>query len=243
MRFKDKVILITGAAKGIGRATALKFAKEGAIVVVNYLHSEQEAKETLVQIKTFSDGIIIQADVSDEKQVAIMFDKIHSVYGKLDILVNNAGKYFDGDEWDGPVEIWEETLKINLISMMLCSKYATKMFQSQQNWNIVNIASRYSLSWQFDSFAYAASKAAIVNITQAYAELLSPYGRANAISPGATEAGYRLHADKEELDWVISRSPHKRLISPDEIADTILFLSSTESAMITGQNILVDGGK
>ena len=242
MRFKGKVVLVTGSSKGMGKATALLFAKEGAKVVINS-RSEKEANEVVNEIKKISDAIAIKCDVSNEEQVKEMMKKIIQKFGKLDILVNNAGTYIDGDEWNGSSDIWEKTIKQNLISAMNTSKYAAEIFQKQKSGIIVNIASRYSISGQFDSLAYAASKAGIVSITQAYAKLLSPFGRANAISPGATKSGYWLRAPKEEVDVAISKMPEKRLIEPEEIANVVLFLASSESAMINGQNIFVDGGK
>jgi 3-oxoacyl-[acyl-carrier protein] reductase len=241
MRFKEKVILVTGSSRGIGKAVALAFAKEGAKVVINYSKSEKEANEVMNEIKRISDAIAIKCDVSNEEQVKKMIERIIRKFGKLDVLVNNAGTYIDGDEWNGSSEIWERTLRQNLISAMNTSKYATEIFQKQKSGIIVNIASRYSISGQFDSLAYAASKAGIVSITQAYAKLLAPFGRANAVSPGATKAGYWLSAPKEEIERTISSTPLRKLIEPEEIARVVLFLASPESAATNGQNILVDG--
>ncbi len=243
MKLKDKVVLITGSSKGIGKATALLFAREGAKVIINYSKSEKEANEVLKEIGKISDSIVIKCDVSNESEVKKMFEKIIKKFGKLDILVNNAGVYIDGDEWNGSAEIWVETLKQNLISAMNTSKYASEIFQKQKSGVIVNIASRYSVSGKYDSLAYSASKAGIVNITQAYSKLLSPFGRANAISPGATKSGYWLRAPKEEVEANIASSPLKRLIEPEEIAKISLFLASDDSKAITGQNFLADGGK
>lgn len=243
MKLKDKVVLITGSSKGIGKATALLFAREGAKVIINYSKSEKEANEVLKEIGKISDSIVFKCDVSNESEVKKMFEKIIKKFGKLDILVNNAGVYIDGDEWNGSAEIWVETLKQNLISAMNTSKYASEIFQKQKSGVIVNIASRYSVSGKYDSLAYSASKAGIVNITQAYSKLLSPFGRANAISPGATKSGYWLRAPKEEVETNIASSPLKRLIEPEEIAKIALFLASDDSKAITGQNFLADGGK
>lgn len=241
MTFKNKVVLITGSSKGVGKATALQFAKEGAIVVLNHLNSEKEAKEVLHGIQKTSDGIIIKCDVSDEKQVENMFEKIMHKFGRLDILINNAGTYFDGDEWNGSPQVWEKTLKNNLVSAMITSKYATEIFQKQKSGVIVNIASRFSVSGQFDALAYSASKAGLVNITQAYAKLLAPFGRVYAISPWPIRSGYWIRAQKEELDEVISKIPAKRLLEPEEVANVVLYLCSDEATKINGQNILVDG--
>lgn len=243
MKFNDKVVLITWATKWIGKATALDFAKEWAIVIINYSKSEQDAKNVLLQIQKYSQWYIIKCDVSDELQVKKMMQEIIKLYGKLDILVNNVWWYIEWDERNWSSRVWEETLKKNLVSPMNTSKYASELFQKQKSGIIINVASRHALLWQSDAIAYAASKAGVINITQAYAKLLSPFWRANSVSPWATKAWYRLIANEEELNETILRSPNKRLIEPEEIAKVILFLASEESNMITGQNILVDGWK
>ena len=241
MKLKNKIALVTGSSRGIGKAIALMLSKEGAKVIVNYSKSEKEANEVLKEIKKNSDGIAIKCDVSDEKAAKEMIDKILKKFGRIDILVNNVGKYIEGDEWDGPSKVWEETLKYNLIPAMNVSKYVIKIFQKQKSGIIVNIASRMSVSGKFDAIAYSAAKAGIVSITQSYAKLLSPFGRANAISPGAVKAGYWLRAPKEELEQTIASLPKKRLIEPEEIASKVLFLVSDESKEINGQNILMLG--
>ena len=241
MKLKNKIALVTGSSRGIGKAIALMLSKEGAKVIVNYSKSEKEANEVLKEIKKNSDGIAIKCDVSDEKAAKEMIDRILKKFGRIDILVNNVGKYIDGDEWNGSSEIWEETLKYNLIPAMNVSKYVIEIFQKQKSGIIVNIASRMSVSGKFDAIAYSAAKAGIVSITQSYAKLLSPFGRANAISPGAVKAGYWLRAPKEELEQTIATLPKKRLIEPEEIANKVLFLVSDESKEINGQNILMLG--
>jgi len=239
MDLKNKIVLVTGSSRGIGKAIALLFAKKGAKVIVNYSKSEKEANEVVNEIKNISDCIAIKCDVSNENQVKKMIEKIIQKYGRLDILINNAGKYIDGDEWNGSSDIWEETLRQNLISAMNTSKYAAQIFIKQKSGAIVNIASRHSVSGQFDALAYAASKAGIVSITQAYAKLLAPFAKVNSVSPGATRAGYWLHAPKEELEEITSKHD-KKLIEPEEIANVVLSLFSPEHSNVNGQNIIVD---
>jgi 3-oxoacyl-[acyl-carrier protein] reductase len=238
MKFKGKVVLVTGSSRGIGKAIALAFAKEGAKVIINYSKSEKEANEVVKEAKKVSEAIVIKCDVSNENQIKKMIETILKKFGRLDVLVNNAGSYIEGDEWNGSSDIWERTLKQNLISVMNTSKYASEIFQKQKSGVIVNIASRYSVDGQFDALAYSASKAGIVNVTQAYAKLLAPFGRANAISPSAVKAGYWLRAPKDELEKNIALLPNKKLIDPEQIADLALSLASDKSK-VTGQNILV----
>jgi len=122
MRFQDKVVLITGASRGIGRATAILFAKEGAKVVINYKSNQREAEKVL-EIVGKDNGIIAQADVSNEKEVKRLVDETVKQFGKIDILVNNAGIVFDIPLMEKTVEQWEQTLRTNLIGAFLCSKY------------------------------------------------------------------------------------------------------------------------
>lgn len=239
MKLKNKVVLITGSSKGIGRAMALLFAKQGAKIIVNYNKSEKEAINVVREINKISEAIEVKADVSEESQVKKMFEILIKKFGRLDILINNAGSYIEGDEWNGSSDIWKKTLENNLISVMNVSKYAGDIFQKQRSGVIINIASRYSVSGQFDSLAYAASKAGIVNVTQAYAKLLSPFGKVNAISPGPVKSGYWLRAPKEELEQVIAKTPKKRLAKPEEIAKEVLSLVLDDSS-INGQNIILE---
>ena len=240
MKLKNKVALVTGSSKGIGKEVALLLAKEGAKVVINYLESEKEAKEVLKQVKELSDGIMIQCDVSKEKEVKQMIEEIVKKFGTVDILVNNAGKYIDGDEWNGSSVAWEETLKDNLISVMNVSKYVCELFVKQQSGIMVNVASRYSNSGVFDALAYSASKAGVANLTQAYSKLLAPFGRANAVSPGPVNSGYWLRAPQEEIDRTLASLSNRRLIEPEDVAKRILFLITDESKNITGQNIAIN---
>lgn len=243
MEFENKIVLITGASKGIGAQTAKLFAKEGAIVIINYYKSEELAKDILENVKKHSSGMIIKCDVTNEGEVKEMVDKIIQNYSKIDVLVNNVGGYLNGDEWNGDSNLWKKSLDLNITSTLNVSKYVAQEFLKSNSGIIVNVASRFARMGNFEEITYGASKAAILNITQAYSKLLSSYGRVNSVSPGATDAGYWKRAPKDELEEVVSKSPHKKLVNPQDIAETILFLSSKKSKMITGEDILVDGGK
>jgi len=140
MRFQDKVVLITGASRGIGRATAILFAKEGAKVVINYKSNQREAEKVL-EIVGKDNGIIAQADVSNEKEVKRLVDETVKQFGKIDILVNNAGIVFDIPLMEKTVEQWEQTLRTNLIGAFLCSKYVVLYMKQQKSGAIVNVSS------------------------------------------------------------------------------------------------------
>ncbi len=243
MNLKNKVVLITGASSGIGKATALLFAKHGAKVAITYKDNKEGADEVISEItKLGLDAIALQSDLTNESVSKSLISQVISKFGEINILVNNAGRYIDGDEWDGNIDIWELSIKQNLLSVLNVSKYALIQMQKQQSGIIVNISSRYSISGQFDALTYAISKSGIVNLTQGQAKLMAPWGRSNAVSPGAVKAGYWLIATKEELDQNINTTPLHKLVEPEDIAEAVVFLASDKAQMITGQNLIIDGG-
>ncbi len=238
-----KTILITGSSSGIGKAIALCFAKNGYNIIINYLNNRNGAEEVLKQVESLgSKALIIQADVTVEDEAKKLIDESIKKFNTIDILINNVGGYIDGDEWDGSHQTWEDTLKKNVISTLNVSKFAIPMFQKQQSGIIINMSSRYCEKGQIDAITYAASKSCVVNITQAYAKLLAPFGRTNCISPGAVNTGYWLRAPKEEIEENFKNIPMGRFIEPDEVANLAYYLCSDDAKMITGQNIFIDGG-
>lgn len=241
--FKNKVVIVTGSSSGIGAETALAFAKEGASVIITYKENKKGADDIASQICILGGKVlVIQADLINESEAKNVVEKTKDEFGRLDILVNNAGRYIDGDEWNGNADIWTKSLAQNLVSTMNMSKYAIEVFQNQKSGILVNMSSRFSIQGQYDALAYSASRAGIVNITQSYAKLLAPFGRANAVSPGAVNTGYWLRAPKDELEATIAQSPLKKLVEVEDVANLILFLASDKASSITGQNIFVDGG-
>jgi 3-oxoacyl-[acyl-carrier protein] reductase len=231
--FKNKTILITGGSSGIGEATALLFAQNGADVAVTYKSNKKGAEGVVKKIKELGGkAIAIKANLIKERQARKAVEKTVKEFGKIDILVNNAGRYIDGDEWNGTAKIWIKSLEQNLVSVMSVSKYVVEIFQKQKSGVMINVSSRYSFEGQYDSLSYAAAKAGVVNITQGYAKLLAQFGgRANAVSPSAVRAGYWLTAPKEELE-----KKENRLINPELVAQKIVFLASDDARNINGQN-------
>ncbi|MFA6551072.1 MAG: SDR family oxidoreductase [Patescibacteria group bacterium] len=238
--FTNKTILVTGGSSGIGEVAALMFAQNGADVAITYKSNKEGADNVVEKIKKLGQkAIAIQADLIYENEAKSVIDVVIKEFGKIDILVNNAGRYIAGDEWNGPSDIWMKSLQQNLISTMNVSKYAIKIFQKQQSGIMINIASRCGLDGQYDIISYAAAKAGVINITQAYAKLLSPFGRANSISPAAVNAGYWLSASKEETEKMLANKPNHKFIEPETIAKKIIFLASDEANNITGQNFSI----
>jgi NAD(P)-dependent dehydrogenase (short-subunit alcohol dehydrogenase family) len=236
-----KTVLITGGSGGIGSTTAKLFAEEGYLVALSY-NTNKEGAEKVVEEITQNSGTAIsyQSELSTEASAKELVEWVHSQFGRIDVLVNNAGKYIDGDEWSGTQDIWMQTLMQDLVSVMNVSKYCIPIFEKQQSGVMVNIASRLGLSGSYEELAYGAAKAGVINITQAYAKLLAPYGRANSVSPGAVNTGYWLRAPQAELEATVANKPLKRLIEPIEVAYAILYLGTDRSASTTGQNLVVN---
>jgi len=243
MRFKNKVVIVTGSSSGIGASTALLFAEQGADLVLTYKNNKKGGEDVVNKIKKMGRNcLLLKVDLTKENDAKKLVKTVIQKYNRVDILVNNAGRYIEGDEWNGNSKVWIKSLEQNLVSMMNVSKYVCEIFIKQKTGVIVNVASRFSFSGQFDALAYSAAKAGVVNITQSYAKLLAPFGRANAVSPGAVNTGYWLTAPKNELKETLSSIPLKKLLETEDVAKAILFLASDDARMITGNNLVVDGG-
>lgn len=244
-RLKDKVAVITGAARGIGKATALLFAREGArIAIVDIL--EKEGRETLEQINsevTKAEVLFIKADISEIDDVKNMVDIVMREYGKIDILVNNAAIQPIGTILDTDVETWDKVMKVNLRSAFLCCKYIVPYMVRNRSGSIVNVASILGLRGGDKIVAYATSKAGLIGFTKALAQDLIPYNiRVNAVAPRAIDtAMFRAYRSEEELKKKIDRYLFGRLGRPEEVAYAILFLSSDEASYITGEVLVVGG--
>ena len=239
--FEGKAVLITGGSSGIGEVTALLFAQRGADVAITYKSNKAGADKVVDAIReTGKRSIAIRADLTEDEQAKKVVDGVLRKFGKIDILVNNAGRYTDGDEWDGSSDIWVKSLRQNLVSMMSISKYVIEVFQQQKNGVMINISSRHGVNGTPDALSYAAAKAGVINITQAYAKLLAPFARVNSVAPAATDAGYWHIAPKEELDEILASRPTHKLVDPKTVAEKIVFLASDDARDITGQNFPVN---
>lgn len=237
----NKTILITGGSSGIGAATAVIFAQGGANIAITYKDNKEGAEKIVNQIKKIGrKAIAIQADLIEENRAKFVVDRVIEEFGSIDVLVNNAGRYLDGDEWNGSSDIWLKSLQQNIISMMNVSKFALEVFQRQKSGVMVNVSSSHGSNGQPDAISYAAAKAGVINITQSYAKLLAPFGRANSVSPAATDAGYWLTAPREELEEALANRPGHKLVDPKTVAEKIVFLASDEAKDVTGRDFLVN---
>lgn len=243
MRFKDKVVLITGSSRGVGRATALEFAKEGATIVVNYTSNEDKANSLVNEIEALgSKAISIKCDVSSEDQVKNMVEEIISKFGRLDILVNNAAIVFDVPMFEKTVEEWQKTMAVNLIGSFLCAKYSSKYLLESKG-NIVNVCSTSG----YNNFAptsadYDSSKIGLISLTKNLAKELSPSVRVNGVAPGWIDTDMNRELPQDLIDDEMKKVLMGRMAKPEEIAKTILFLASDDASYLTGSIVFVDGG-
>ncbi len=242
MILNGKVALVTGASRGIGKAIAIEFARQGADVIVNYIKDEQEASKAVDEIKNIGrKSIALKADVSDFNEVSKMFEKIKGEFGRLDILVNNAGITKDRSLKKMTQEEWNTVIETNLSSAYNVTKNALLLMQ--KNSRIIMISSIVGLYGNFGQTNYAASKAGIMGFTKSLAKELGRQGiTVNAIAPGFIESEMTKKIGflkKKILTYMI---PLKRSGMPEDVANVAAFLASEKSGYITGQVISVSGG-
>jgi NAD(P)-dependent dehydrogenase (short-subunit alcohol dehydrogenase family) len=249
MRFRGKVVLITGAGVGIGRAAAVRFGKEGAKVAINSL-TPTNGQETLRLLQEArGQGIYIQGDVSIAVDARRIVEETVKAFGRIDILVNNAGIVLPGRVDNISEEDWDRTIAVNLKGVYLVSKYTIPEMRKIGGGVIVLNASVVAIKGVKDRGAYTASKGGVLALTKAMAaDYLSENIRVNCVCPGTTytpslERRIQAFADPEKarVDF-IARQPMGRLGKDEEIAAAILFAASDEAAFMTGANIAIDGG-
>jgi len=246
MNLEGKAALVTGAATGIGRAIAGRFAREGVRVAVNYRSSRDAAEDVVSEIRAAGgEAFAIAADVSVDSQVRAMFERVQSEFGCLDVLVNNAGwstriphRHLD----DLTDEIWNRTFDTNLRGVFYCVRAAAALLRQREAAAIVNVASVAGSTGVGSSMAYAAAKAGVLTMTKSLARALAPAIRVNAVSPGLIRTHFAGRPDSDAaFEAEEAATPVKRLATVEECAEAVFFLAFSGSA-ITGQNILVDGG-
>ncbi len=242
--FENKVIIVTGAGSGIGRATAIAFAKEGGKVIVSDIQ-EQNGLATVEAIKKEKgEAYFIKCDVSSEDQVKNLVDKTVERYGKLDCAYNNAGvEGLPYSTIECSTENWDKTININLKGVWLCMKYEIPAMLQYGKGSIVNCSSIAGLVG-FESIpAYVASKHGVIGLTETAAlEFAKKNIRVNAVCPGAIHTPMLDRFTHGEEKTMAEQDPMGRVGRPEEIADSVLWLCSDKSSYVTGQSIAVDGG-
>ena len=255
MKLQGKVSLVTGSSRGIGKAIALTFAKEGADVIVNYEKNKERAEEVVKEIKAMGrEAVAVQADVSSKNDVERMVNRAFKEFGRIDILVNNAGKAFSSPSiLEATEEDWLKTAQINLFGPYYAIQAIAPYMIKQRYGKIVNISSNAALGTigraSGRAVPYAPVKAGLIILTKRLAFELGPYNiNVNAVAPGLTrtEIMYTGRTEKEVnelIDEKAKSSALRRIGEPQDIANVVLFLSSDESSFVTGQLIVADGGR
>ena len=239
-----KVALVTGSATGAGRAAALRFAREGLAVVVNYSRSEREANETVAAVKDLGvPALLCKADVGNETAVRAMVARCREELGGLDVLVNNAGMthFVEHTNLDALTDaVWDEIFRVNVLGTFYCTRAAMPLLQ-ERGGCVVNVTSVAGLSGQGSSIPYAASKAALNCMTKSLARAFGPKVRVNAVAPGPILTRW-LEGHEEQVERFVKAAPLGRAATPDDVADVIHFLA-LGTTLMTGQVVVVDGGR
>ena len=242
INLSDKVAIVTGSGRGIGRAIAMGLSGAGAAVVINDIGPA--AEETAAEIQAAGGkSLAVMADVSAAGDVARLIDTTLDAFGDLDILVNNAGITRDGLLLRMSDEDWGKVIAIDLSSVFLCTRAAIKPMLKARRGRIISIASIVGLIGNAGQCNYSAAKAGIIGFTKSVAREVASRGiTANAIAPGFIDTDMTRKLSDEQRQELMSRVPLGRLGSPEEVAHAVIFLASENAAYITGQVLTVDGG-
>lgn len=243
--FKDKVVLVTGGSRGIGRACALAFAQAGAsTVLISYVGNEAAAQETVAQLQAAgAKAEALRFDVADSQACSQAVESIIKAHGRLDVLVNNAGVAVDGLVMRVKDEDWDRQLDTNLKGAFALIRAASRPMMKQRGGAIVNLTSVVGEMGNGGQAAYAASKAGLIGLTKSVArELASRNIRVNAVSPGFIGTDMTAHLEGETREKMMASIPLGRLGSAEDVAQAVLFLAGDAAAYITGEVLKVNGG-
>jgi len=247
MRLKDKVAIVTGAKSGIGLATARRFSKEGAKIVMADVEDAQQELESIV--KSGCEAVFVRTDVSSEGDVHELIRQSVGRYGRIDVLVNNAGIELARTATDTTEEEWDRLMGVNLKGVFLCSKAVVVEMRRRGGGVIVNVASELGLVGGAEIAAYCASKGGVIQLTRAMAiDHAGDHIRINCVCPGPINTPLldriieSSTAPERERQITIAKTLLNRLGEPEEIANVILFLASEESSYMTGSVVVADGG-
>ena len=249
MKSDKPVALVTGAATGIGRSAALALARNGYDVVINYSRSEEAAKPTAREAEAAgARTLLYRCDVSEDACVRAMLEATEREFERLDVLINNAGTTIDVEPKDFDrvkVEDWNRVFAVNVLGLFLVTRAAVPMLRQSPNGCIVNTCSIAGLRPSAQPLPYAASKAAVANLTKTLAKALGPEIRVNAVAPGWMEGDWMKRTLAENYDGLMARraryTPLKRCCTADDVAETMLSLINS-NRFVTGEIIIIDGG-
>lgn len=242
---RNKVALITGGARGIGRAIALQLALDGYDIAINYNSSEEQATALLSQLKSMNcNSIVVKCDIANEDEVKNMVSQVVAKFGKIDVLVNNSAVCYDSLFQDKTIENFRRTLDVNVIGTFLVSKYVGQIMYNNKYGKIINLSSTNGINTYFPMcIDYDASKAGIISLTHNLATQFAPYVNVNAIAPGfiATESEVA-GMDEEFIALETEKVMVKRAGQPEDVAHLVSFLASDKANFINNQVIKIDGG-
>ena len=241
---KNKVALVTGSTRGIGRAIAIEVAKSGIDIVVNDSKNPQEGLEVVEEVKEIGQrAIYIQADVSDPDQVEDMIERIIKEFDRIDILINNAGITMDKKLENMDIDRWNRVISVNLTGTFNCTKAVIKYMKKQGGGKIVNISSVVGEIGNYGQSNYAASKGGVISFTKAVAKEYAKDGLiVNAVAPGFIKTKMVEEIPEGIMRKILEQIPIGRLGSPEEVAKIVRFLVSDDANYITGQVININGG-
>jgi len=242
MELKDKVVLITGSSSGIGKTTAIRFAKEGAKIVVNYRENKVGGEEAINQIKKLgAESLLVQADISKPEDVSRMFNEVVNKFNTIDILINNGAIPNDQVPYlEASYEDIVSLVNTDLIAPMVVSQHAIKYMQKQGYGKILNTSSIRGAEHGGRSVVYAASKAGLNSFTKTLAKMIAPNIQVNAVAPGFVKTRNYDKMTVEQLKSFLDQTYLKRWVTEEEIADAFIFLAKNDA--MTGQVIYVDAG-
>ncbi|MGD2156328.1 MAG: enoyl-[acyl-carrier-protein] reductase FabL [Anaerolineales bacterium] len=249
MTFKDKLALITGSGRGVGRTIALHFARLGADVVINFFRNRQPAEETCAEIECMGRrALLVKANIGEIDDIHYLFDVVEKEFGALDFLVSNAASGYNRPVMEQRPKGWDWTMNINARALLFAAQRAVPLMESRGGGAIVSISSPGALRVLPDYVVVGASKAALEALTRYLAVELAPKNIVvNAVSPGVVLTDALKHfdlinEDEHIIERIIDHNPVGRLVTPEDVAGVVAFLCSPAASMIRGQTIVVDGG-
>ncbi len=239
-----KTVLITGSSRGIGRATAVTFAKNGYDVAVNYKKSSEAAEKLCLDLKQYGvKAKAFQTDVADKSAVNEMINQIEADFGKITVLVNNAGIAEQALFSDITDEMWDRMFDINVKGAYNCTQAVLPHMIHNKYGRIINVSSMWGISGASCEVHYSASKAALIGFTKALAKEVGLSGiTVNCVAPGVIATEMNGHLSEDIIEELKNETPLNRIGTPEDVAEAIYFLASDKASFITGQTLSVDGG-
>ena len=244
MEFKDKVVVVTGGTKGLGKSIALSFAREGARVAISYASDDESASTIEKELKNLAESsLVMKADISIASEAGKMFESVIDLWGRVDILVNNAGIIQDKMLLFLNEEDWDRVLDVNLKGTYLCSRLVIKSMISQRSGRILNMTSPSAITGRASQTNYAASKGGIISFSKSLSKEVARLGiTVNAVCPGVISTPMVENLSQKTKEDLLHMIPAGKFGEPEDIAQAVLFLASEKAGYITGQVLTVDGG-